>query len=74
MGQQFVPYEPDQALLFPPSLDDWLPAGHLARFVSETVDQLDLEPFYARAATALRATSDPITLRATALSATLRSG
>jgi len=48
MGQQFVPYEPDQALLFPPSLDDWLPPGHLARFVSETVDQLDLEPFYAK--------------------------
>lgn len=48
MGQQFVPYEPDQALLFPPSLDDWLPEGHLARFVSETVDQLDLEPFYAK--------------------------
>lgn len=48
MGQQFVPYEPDQALLFPPSLDDWLPKGHLARFVSETVEQLDLERFYAR--------------------------
>lgn len=48
MGQQFVPYEPDQALLFPPSLDDWLPSGHLARFVGETVDQLDLKPFYAK--------------------------
>jgi len=48
MGQQFVRYEPDQGLLFPPSLDDWLPEGHLARFVSETVDQLDLKAFYAK--------------------------
>lgn len=43
-----MPYEPDQALLFPPSLDDWLPSGHLARFVGETVDQFDLKPFYAK--------------------------
>ncbi len=48
MAQQFIPYEPDQGLLFPPSLDDWLPQGHLARFISETIDQLDLEPFYAK--------------------------
>lgn len=45
MGQLFEPYEPDQSLLFPPSLDDWLPEGHLARFISETVDELDLSPF-----------------------------
>ena len=44
MGQTFHPYEPDQSLLFPPSLDDWLPEDHLARFVAETVDQLDLKP------------------------------
>ena len=30
----------------PPSLRDWLPADHLAWFVTETVDELDLEPFY----------------------------
>jgi transposase len=48
MGQKFVPYEPDQVLLFPPSLDDWLPVGHLARFVSETVEELDLSPFYTK--------------------------
>ncbi len=45
MGQTFEPYEPEQALLFPPSVSDWLPEGHLARFVSETVDELDLSPF-----------------------------
>jgi transposase/IS5 family transposase len=46
MGQTFHPYEPDQSLLFPPSLDDWLPEDHLARFVSDTVDELDLKPLY----------------------------
>ena len=48
MGQLFEPYEPDQTLLFPPSLDDWLPEGHLARFISETVDQLELKAFFAK--------------------------
>lgn len=48
MGQVFYPYEPDQALLFPPSLRDWLPDGHLAHFICDTVDQLDLRAFYAR--------------------------
>jgi hypothetical protein len=31
----------------PPDLRDWLPADHLAWFVIEAIDQLDLEPFYA---------------------------
>jgi transposase len=48
MGQIFEPYEPDQALLFPPSPRDWLPDGHLAYFISETVEQLDLSAFYAK--------------------------
>lgn len=48
MGQIFEPYEPGQGLLLPPSLDDWLPEGHLARFVSDTVDELDLGPFLAK--------------------------
>src|SRR3989441_6821556 len=38
----FRPYEPDQLLLMPPSLGDWVPEDHLARFVSELVDTLDL--------------------------------
>ena len=38
----YRPYHPDQMLLLPPSLSDWLPEGHLARFVSELVDTLDL--------------------------------
>jgi transposase len=32
----------------PPSLDQWLPKDHLARFVIEMVDMLDLSKFYAR--------------------------
>ena len=48
MGQIFEPYEPDQAVLFPPSPRDWLPEGHLVYFVSETVEQLELSTFYAK--------------------------
>ena len=44
MGQTFEPYDPNRDLLFPPSLSDWLPDGHLARFVSDTVDELDVKP------------------------------
>lgn len=39
----YRPYEPDQVLLLPPSLDEWLPKGHLARFVAEVVEDLDLK-------------------------------
>jgi transposase len=38
----FRPYDPDQMLLMPPSLADWVPEDHLARFVSDLVDTLDL--------------------------------
>lgn len=47
MGTSFRPYFPDQDLLLPPSLNEWLPEGHLAYFISDVVDQLDLDPFYA---------------------------
>ncbi len=40
----FKPYTPDQLLLLPPALQDWLPEGHLALFVSDVVDALDLGP------------------------------
>jgi transposase len=42
MAQNFIACDRDQVLLLPPDLSEWLPAGHLARFVIETVDQLDL--------------------------------
>ena len=38
----FRPYQPDQLLLLPPSIEEWLPEGHLARFVREVVVELDL--------------------------------
>ena len=38
----FRPYEPDQMLLLPPALQDWVPDDHLARFVGDLVDTLDL--------------------------------
>lgn len=47
MGYHFVPCDRGQQFLMPPSLDDWLPKGHLARCVVEMVDVLDLSAFYA---------------------------
>jgi transposase len=48
VGKVFRDYQPGQTMLLPPSLDEWLPAEHLARFVDELVEQhLDLGPFYA---------------------------
>jgi transposase len=44
----FKPYTPDQLLLLPPALQDWLPEGHLALFLSDVVDHaLDLTPILA---------------------------
>jgi transposase len=42
MGKSYRPYYPDEELLLPPSLRDWLPESHLAYFVSDVVDNLDL--------------------------------
>ena len=42
MAKRYRPYVPEQDLLLPPSLRDWLPEGHLAFFVSDLVEQLDL--------------------------------
>ena len=39
---RFVPVDRDTLYLFPPSVQEWLPEGHLARFVVETVESLDL--------------------------------
>jgi transposase len=42
MTTVFRPYPLDQPLLLPPDLRAWLPAGHLALFISDVVDELDL--------------------------------
>ena len=47
MPTSFRPYAPDQDLLLPPSLGDWLPEGHLAYFISDVVEELELTAFYA---------------------------
>lgn len=48
VGKVFRDYQPGQVMLLPPSLDEWLPAEHLARFIDELVEtHLDLELFYA---------------------------
>jgi transposase len=47
MPTTFRPCAPDQSLLFPPSPRDWLPEGHLAFFIADTVAALDLQAFYA---------------------------
>jgi transposase len=38
----YLSYDPEQKLLLPPDLRDWLPEGHLALFISDMVDELDL--------------------------------
>lgn len=42
IAKTFRPYDPDQLLLMPPALADWVPEDHLARFVSDVVDTLNL--------------------------------
>jgi len=42
MAKTYKTYLPEQDLLLPPSLRDWLPENHLVYCVSDVVDQLDL--------------------------------
>lgn len=42
MSVKFVEVDRETPYLLPPSLQDWLPKGHLARFVVEIVEQLDV--------------------------------
>jgi transposase len=48
MPTNYRTYQPEQSYLLPPSLSDWLPERHLAYFISEVVNELDLSGFYAR--------------------------
>jgi transposase len=48
VAKTFRRFDPDQGFLLPPSLDDWLPQEHLARFIAELVDEhLDLSRIHA---------------------------
>lgn len=46
--KHFRPYQPEQLLLLPPSLDEWLPRDHEIYFISDAVDRMDLGRIYAR--------------------------
>ena len=48
MSKTFRPYEPDQIFLMPTSMRDWLSADHLAYFISDVVEQLDLSAIMQR--------------------------
>jgi transposase len=55
MAHNFIACDREQAFLLPPSLREWLPEDHLAWFVIEAVETMDLGEFYpitARTATA----------------------
>src|SRR5213592_646198 len=47
MPHNFLSCDRDQPMLLPPDLRDWLSDDHLAWFVIDAVEELDLEPFYA---------------------------
>ncbi len=46
MSKRFRTCSLEQDYLLPPSLDDWLPEDHLARFVGEISEALDLNEIY----------------------------
>src|SRR6266508_3312629 len=46
VAYNFLPVERDQSFLLPPSMTDWLPEDHLAFFVLDVVENMDLRPFY----------------------------
>lgn len=47
MSRIYLSYDPEQRLLLPPDLRDWLPEGHLALFISDVVEELELQPILA---------------------------
>ncbi len=48
MSKTFRPYDPDQMFLMPVSMREWLPADHLAYFISDVVDEMDLSAIIKR--------------------------
>jgi transposase len=48
VAYNFVTSERDQLYLLPPSLSEWLPEDHLAWFVLDCVEEMDLDAFYAK--------------------------
>ena len=48
MSKIFRPYDPDQPFLMPVSMREWLPSEHLAYFISDVADHLDLSAIMKR--------------------------
>ena len=48
MSKTYRPYDPEQQLLLPAALQEWLPADHMAYFISDVVEELDLSVIMAR--------------------------
>ena len=46
MSKKYRNYDPEQTLLLPPDLRDWLPDNHLAVFIDGVVDELDLSSIF----------------------------
>lgn len=42
MAKSYRPYLPEQSLLLAPNVRDWLPENHLAYFIGDVIDELDL--------------------------------
>ena len=48
MPSNYRAYQPEQSYLLPPSPSEWLPQNHLAFFIADVVDEMDLSGFYGR--------------------------
>jgi len=48
MSTSYIPCVPEQQYLMACALQEWLPPGHLAYFINDTVDSLSLSAFHAR--------------------------
>ena len=59
MSKTYRPYDPDQQLLLPAALQEWLPDDHLAYFISDVVNQLDLSEITAHDESRLRPQGPP---------------
>src|SRR5215218_10352647 len=46
MGQNFIACDREQSFLMPPDVREWLPESHLAWFVIDAVEEVDLAAFY----------------------------
>ncbi len=57
MAANYLPYEPQQMLLLPETLQEWLPEGHLAHFISDAIDGSTLQPSTRATTRTARATS-----------------